>query len=173
MSNPVPERLINFRVYEGNNNLLGVATIELPDIEAMTDTISGAGIAGEIDSPILGHFQSMSTTIAFRTIESGAMKLAGQKSWDITARGSQQINDAGRGEYTSKPVRVSMKGITKRNGLGSFEVGSTTDSEVELEITYLKIFIDNVEVLELDKYNFRYVVDGVNYLASVAEDLGL
>jgi P2 family phage contractile tail tube protein len=173
MSNQIPERLINFRVYQGNDNLLGLATIELPDIEAMTDTISGAGIAGEIDSPILGHFQSMSTTLSFRTIEKGAMNLAGQRSWDITARGSQQVHDAGRGEYSTVPVRVSMKGVTKRNGLGSFEVGSTTDSEVELEVTYLKIFINNVEVLELDKYNFKYVVNGVNYLASVAEDLGL
>jgi P2 family phage contractile tail tube protein len=173
MINPVPERLINFRVYVGNDNLVGVATVELPDIEAMTDTISGAGIAGEIDSPILGHFQSMATTISFRTIEEGAMKLAGQRSWDLTFRGSQQVNDAGNGTLTSVPVRLSMKGVTKRNGLGSFEVGSTTDSEVELELSYLKIFINNTEVLELDKYNFKYVVNGVDYLETVRADLGL
>ena len=56
MVNQVPEKLINFRVYLDGNNLIGVADVELPSIEAMTETVKGAGIAGEIDSPTLGHF---------------------------------------------------------------------------------------------------------------------
>lgn len=56
MSNPVPERLINFRVYVNGNNQAGVATVDLPDLEFMTDTVSGAGIAGEVDSPILAIY---------------------------------------------------------------------------------------------------------------------
>ena len=43
--NKVPERLINFRVYNDGNDLLGVANVDLPSIEAMSDTVSGAGIA--------------------------------------------------------------------------------------------------------------------------------
>ena len=49
--NKVPERLVNFRVYNEGNDLLGVATVDLPSIEAMSDTVSGAGIAGEVESP--------------------------------------------------------------------------------------------------------------------------
>lgn len=173
MINPVPERLINYRVYLEGNNLAGVATADLPDIEAMTDTVSGAGIAGEVDSPILGHFSSMGLTLTFRTITDDGIKLAGQKSHAIELRGSQQVYDAGNGSYETIPVRISVRGIPKRNGLGSLEVGSTTDSEVELELTYMKIFINNVERLEIDKYNFKYVVDGEDYLASVRDDLGL
>ena len=60
--NKVPERLINFRVYNDGNDLLGVANVDLPSIEAMSDTVSGAGIAGEVESPILGHFASMTAT---------------------------------------------------------------------------------------------------------------
>ncbi len=41
--NKVPERLINFRVYNDGNDLLGVANVDLPSIEAMSDTVSGAG----------------------------------------------------------------------------------------------------------------------------------
>ena len=55
-SNKIPERLIGFRVYNDNNDLLGIATVTLPMIEAMTDTVSGAGIAGEVESPVLGHY---------------------------------------------------------------------------------------------------------------------
>lgn len=48
-SNKVPERLINYRVYNESNALLGIATVDLPEIQAMSDTVSGAGIAGEVD----------------------------------------------------------------------------------------------------------------------------
>jgi phage tail tube protein FII len=121
MSNPVPERLVNYRVYLEGNNLAGVATADLPDIEAMSDTVSGAGIAGEVDSPILGHFGSMAITLTFRTITDDGIKLAAQKSHAIELRGSQQVYDAANGNYSTVPVRISMRGVTKRNGLGSFE----------------------------------------------------
>lgn len=173
MSNPVPERLINYRAYLEGGALAGVATVELPDIEAMTDTVSGAGIAGEIDSPILGHFGSMTSTITFRTITDDGMRLSAQKSHALEFRGSQQVYDAANGTYFTVPVRVAMRAIPKRTGLGSLEVGSTTDSENEFELTYLKIVIDNVDRIEIDKYNFKYVVNGVDYLASVRDDLGL
>lgn len=173
MSNIVPERLVNYRVYLTGNALAGVATVDLPDIEAMTDTVSGAGIAGEIDSPILGHFGSMTATINFRTVTPDATKLAAQKSHEIEFRGSQQVYDAGNGTYSTVPIRVAVRAIPKRLGLGSLEVGSTTDTESEFEVTYMKVFVDNAERIEIDKYNFKYVVDGVDYLASVRSDLGL
>ena len=33
-SNKIPERLIGFRVYNDNNDLLGIATVTLPMIES-------------------------------------------------------------------------------------------------------------------------------------------
>lgn len=173
MINPVPERLINFRVYREGNNLVGVATVDMPDIEAMTDTVSGAGIAGEIDSPTLGHLASMAMTITFRTVTEDFAGLAAQTSHALEVRGSQQVYDAGDGVYRTVPIRVAIRGIPKRTALGSFEVSSGTDSELELELTYMKIIVNNRDRIEIDKYNFKYVVDGVDYLQSVRDDLGL
>ena len=51
----VPEKLINFRVYQDGADLLGVADVSLPSLEAMTETVKGAGVAGEVDSPVLGQ----------------------------------------------------------------------------------------------------------------------
>ncbi|MCL6456491.1 MAG: phage major tail tube protein, partial [Gorillibacterium sp.] len=51
MANLVPEKLNDFRVYRDGNNLAGVADIQLPSFENMTETIKGAGIAGEYESP--------------------------------------------------------------------------------------------------------------------------
>lgn len=173
MINPVPERLTNFRVYVDGINQVGVATVDLPDIEVMTDTVSGAGIAGEIDSPVIGHFGSMSATINWRTITGDAARLNAPRAHHLELRGSQQVYEAATGTYFSVPVRVVLKCVPKNYSLGSLEVGSTTDSSSEFEVMYMKIFINNLPRIEIDKYNFKFEVDGINYLAGVRADLGI
>ena len=42
-NNVVPEKLINFRAYNDGNDLLGVTDVQLPSLDAMTETVKGAG----------------------------------------------------------------------------------------------------------------------------------
>lgn len=172
-ANQVPERLIGFRVYNSNNDLLGIATVDLPELEAMTDTVSGAGIAGEVDSPVLGHYASMTTTFTWRTIEKAAMALSRQASHSVDVRGSQQVYDAANGEYSTVPVRAAMKITPKNTTLGTFETGATTDTEQEFEVLYLKLFVNNKAVVEIDKFNYIAKFGDKDSLASVRADLGL
>lgn len=172
MSNPIPERLNNFTLSNDANKMIGIVDLELPSLEAMTDTVSGAGIAGEIDSPTVGHFGSMTTTINFRTITGDVMSLAEQKAHNLTARGSMQIYDAGTGEYKFSNVRVVMKAIPKNLGLGTFAPASATDTSHEFEVNYLKIEIDKKEVVEIDKLNFKAVINGKDFLSAVRQFLG-
>lgn len=172
-SNPVPERLINFRVYNEGNDCLGIATVDLPEIEAMSDTVTGAGIAGEVESPIIGHFSSMTTTFTWRTIEKSAMTLCAQKAHTVDIRGSQQVYDAASGEYNTVAVRATMKIVPKNVTLGSFEPGATTDTEQEFEVLYIKLYVDGKAQLEIDKYNFKAVFGDVDALSKVRTDLGL
>ncbi len=172
-TNKIPERLINYRVYREGNDLIGTANVTLPSIEAMTDTVSGAGIAGEVETPVLGHFGSTTVTLQFRTVDGDMTTLAAQKAHALDIRGSQQVYDASLGEYKTVPVKLVLRGIPKTLNLGSFEPGSTTDSEVELEVTYLKLDIDGKTKLELDKMNYIFKVGETDFLASVRKDLGL
>ena len=172
-SNQIPERLVNFRVYNDSNDLLGIATVDLPEIEAMSDTVSGAGISGEIESPVLGHFGSMTTSFTWRTIEAKAMELAKQKAHHVEIRGSQQVYDASFGTYETVPVRCVMRLVPKTISFGTFEPGATTDTEQEFEVLYIKVFVDGGEVLEIDKYNFVARFNGQDALAGVRADLGI
>ena len=172
-ANAIPERLINYRVYNEANDLLGVASVDLPEIAAMTDTVSGAGIAGEVDSPVLGHFQSMSCTINWRTIEPAAVALAEQRTHALELRGSQQQYDAANGLLGTVPVKVTLRVMPKTMALGSFNVGSTTDSSNEFEVLYMKVAIDGSELVEIDKFNYKAVFNGRDALASVRADLGM
>ena len=70
-------------------------------------------------------------------------------------------------------MRVVMRAIPKNFSLGSLEPGSSTDSSTEFEVIYLKIYVDDKEVVEIDKYNFIAKFGDIDMLESVRQDLGL
>lgn len=173
MSNTIHEKLTNFRVYLDGTDLLGTADVDLPDIEAMTDTVKGAGIAGEVESPVLGHYAPMNLTINWRTITGNTMVLAKPMSHQLELRGSVQLYDAGAGTYSIQSQKVVVKAVPKKTGLGKLDVGVKQDSSSEFECNYIKIWLDGAEKLEIDKYNFICVIDGEDFLAETRTALGL
>ncbi len=173
MSNKIHEKLINFRVYLDGKDQVGTADVQLPDLEAMTDTVKGAGIAGEIESPVLGHYGSLSLTLNWRAITEDTMILTQPKTHHLELRGAIQIKDAGSGTYSTQAQKYVVEAIPKKTGLGKLDVATAQESSSEFECTYLKIFIDGSEKLEIDKYNFICVIDGVDFLAETRTALGL
>ena len=173
MSNKINEVVTNFRVYLDGVDLLGTADVDLPDIEAMTDTVKGAGIAGEVESPIIGHYGAMGLTINWRTITGNVMALAKPKSHQLELRGSIQVKDAAAGTYEIQAQKIVLQVTPKKIGLGKLDVGAKQDTTSEFECSYIKISIDGADVLEIDKYNFICVIDGEDFLAETRTALGL
>lgn len=63
----IPSKINSYNVYNDAERLIGVGDeVTLPDFEAMAETISGAGILGELDDPTVGHFSNMEMEIPFR-----------------------------------------------------------------------------------------------------------
>src|SRR5690554_4594834 len=92
--NPIPDKVVNFNIYNEEEKLVGVSgEVTLPNFEAIAETISGAGIAGEFESPTPGHFGSSQIEIPFRTIYDQSFKMMNPRGQTITLRGSQQIMD--------------------------------------------------------------------------------
>lgn len=168
----IPDKLTNFTAFRNGSEYLGVVDVDLPDLESLSETLSGAGIAGEIDSPLIGHFGSMTTTLNWRVLERANFKLARQEVHQIDFRGSIQTVDATQ-NYIHVPVRVTIRGLPKTTPLGSLSVGGTMDNSNELETIYIKIVYNGETVVEIDKLNFICLIDGVDYLAQVRENLGL
>lgn len=171
--NSVPEKLINFRVYKNDAVFLGVADCELPEVEAMSESVSGSGIAGEFESPVLGHIQSMSCKIKFRTTTRDVVLLNKHEAHLLTFRSAMQQLDAADGVLESVPNKCVMKVLPKKGGLGKLEAGKPMDSEFEGEVIYLKLTIDDQELLEIDKLNCIYKVDGEDQLQTVRTHLGM
>ena len=169
----IPEKLINAKVYKDGEELIGVADVELPEIENLTETISGLGIAGEVESPVLGHFKGMTLKLKWRAETPAAAKLFAPKAHQLDIRASIQEWDQDAGTYSTYPVKVVVKAIPKKGQLGKLEPGKPQDAEQEFEVNYIKVWVKGEEKLEIDKYNFICKIDGVDYLESVRRDLGM
>ena len=129
----VPENLINFRVYEDGGAFLGISDVTLPKLSAMTQTIKGAGLAGELEAPTRGHYGSCEAELNWRTIEKDLLHLAANKALSLDLRGAGQGYDSESGEYTTRKIKILLRGRPKEADLGKLDVGATTDSKTTIE----------------------------------------
>lgn len=172
-ANPIPEKLIGFRVYNEGQDQIGLADVELPEIEFLSETTSGAGVAGEVESPVLGQTKSLTLKLKWRAFNNSSASFLSPRSHLLDLRGSIQRFDAAAGTYEPQAMKVVVRGTPKKGSLGKLEMGKPMDNESELEVTYLKVWLGGTEVLEIDKLNYIYKVDGTDYLASVRANLGI
>lgn len=171
-SNLIPALLTDASIYKDGVGLLGVGSIELPNFEYMTESISGLGIAGEVDAPVVGHMKSMALKIKWNTCNPTATSLLAPQAHQLEIYGSVQNYDAGSGTYEHQPVKIVVKAAPKNVGIGKMEPGKKMEPETELEIYYLKFWQNGKEMVEMDKFNYIFSVLGEDFLSKVRANLG-
>lgn len=172
IGNMVPELINAYNVYL-SGRLLGVSgEVELPELEAITDTIEAAGVLGEIETPATGHFGSAKVKIPFAILHEDVFKLVDTtKALELTLRGSEQFMDRKTGNTEDIPVKIVIRGKATTNTLGTLSKGKKGEPEIEIETLYIKVDVNNSTVLELDKLNFKFVVNGTDLMAKIRKNV--
>ncbi len=173
LGNVIPELVNAFNVYLKGNKLVGVSgEVELPELEAMTETIELAGSLGELETPATGHFSSAKMKIPFAVLHEDLFSLIDTtKPVEITLRGSMQCQDPKTGATDYYPIKIVVRGKATTTTLGVLSKGKKGEPEIELEISYIKVVINNITGLELDKLNFKYVLNGEDMLAKIRKQI--
>ena len=166
--NGIPEVIHDFNMYLSGKKLLGITgEVVLPDFESLTEEISGAGILGTYETPMIGRYGSMEQEIPFRVLNDSYFRLIDPSSpVDLTLRGSIQYTRQNTGAVDYMGMRVVMRGRSKKLSPGTVKNG-TMESAITLELTYIKIELDGVERIELDKINPKFRVNGRDLLAKI------
>ena len=172
-TNEVNQQNINYEVFVDGNRYLGTASVDLPELNYMTSEIKGAGIAGQIDMPTLGHVENLECTLHWRSIFEKPVDLVTRDAIQLSLRGAMQMYDAGTGVRRALPVRCECRALLAGTTLGKLEPSEQTDTESKLVLDYVKIIIDGVEKFEHDTFNFIHKINGVDILADVRKALGL
>lgn len=172
-SNIIPSVLINANIYNEGRALLGVGTVELPDFEFMTESVSGLGIAGELDLPVLGHFKSLTMSIKWNSTCAESISLLAPETHRLAIYASVQSWNAGTGKFEPVPVRVTTLAVPKKSGVGKFEPGKKMEPGSDFELSYVKMSMNGIVRLEIDKVNFICAINGVDYLSTVRTHMGM
>jgi uncharacterized protein len=173
MSNKVPEMLINYSMFLDGTRQIGTVDVALPNIQAVTQSIQGAGIAGVADVPVLGHVQDMVMTVNFRIATAEVRLLLPQKYLHIEFWGALQHLDASNGEHEVIDHKVVVKAIVKGDNLGTLNPGELQGRALEFNVIYLKETVGGELIREFDKFNFKYDVGGQDFLSNVRSAIGL
>jgi uncharacterized protein len=168
MSNPIPEKVVNYNVYDDTEKLIGISgEVTLPNLEVMSEAVSGAGILGEYESPTPGHFGSMTIEIPFRTLFQKSFSLMKHRGRALVLRAAQQSYDVSQGVVSHRGLKITIKGLPKGLELGKLAVGAPTETKNTLEVLYLKIEEDGKKLLEVDKLNFVCEIDGEDLVGNI------
>lgn len=165
----IPEIINNFNAYNNGNVLIGVSgAVSLPSFDAITETISGAGILGEYETAIAGFYSSMQQEVPFRILDTDIFSLMDPSALvDLTFRASAQSTVKATGAIDYKGMRVVERGRLKGFTPGTLEMGKQMGASVTLELLYIMVEVGGKKMLEYDKLNSVFVVNEKDLLEKV------
>lgn len=166
------QSVINFAVYEDSNEYVGMAQVTMPDLTAIVQSISGAGIAGNVESVILGHYDAMTLGLNFRTTTPQSVKLSEPRRHTIDLRVAVQNEDLIQGQIVVGKEKHIMVVIPKSTKGGTVAPAAPTGGSGEYAVHYWATYIEGRKVREIDPQIFVCEIDGLDYLADVRKALG-
>ena len=167
--NGIPEVINNWNSYNKGNKLIGVTgSVTLPNLDAITEEITGAGILGSYETGIIGHYGSIEQEVPFRMLEEDIFSLMDPtQSVDLTFRASSQYTDRQTGAIDYKGMRIVEKGRFKGFSAGKLEAGKAMEGTLKLELLYFMVELNGKKLVELDKLNDVFIVNGKDMLEKV------
>ncbi|MDE7017170.1 MAG: phage major tail tube protein [Lachnospiraceae bacterium] len=174
-SNVMPELINNYQIFNDAKRLLGVSgEVELPNLESLTESLEVAGALGELEVPATGQYKSIKLKIPFAILYDDVFDITDTtEAVKFTLRASEQFSNSETYNTDYKPMKIVVRGKPLVINLGKLAKGKKGEPHVELEIYYIKIVIDGVTELELDKMGFKFVLHGKDMLAKIRKQVGL
>lgn len=168
----ITNKTINYALRATNQNgslelIDDSSDLSLPSIEKLSDTIKGAGIMGEIDLPTFGQLGSMVFAISNRADNAQYAMLSRPGQIKFEVAWVTDVFDSSNVNVGLQANKVFMTTINKKYEAGKIEVGAGADGTSEFEVIYYRKITDGREVLLIDKLNYKYVVNGIDYMDSL------
>lgn len=144
---------------------------ELPSIEFGSTEVKGAGVLGTVDMPSPTQINAMTFKISSRSVNKKTAALAKPGKQNLELR---FVRDVVQSDGTIVPAssKIFITGVIKKYEPGKVEQGATMDGSLEFEVLRYRQVIEGEEVLLIDKFNYQYVVNGVDHMAAIRAILG-
>ena len=172
MANLTPT-VVNFKMYDQEEDFVGIAQITLPTLSFMTQAVRGSGIMGEINVAIISELQSMQVQLQMLTLTEQGIKLMEHKIHTWEFREVQQTIDGTTGEHDVVDVKHVMRIFPISMDGGTLQPQSVSNPNITATVFYWAEYRDGVKVLELDPLNYICFINGVDYAAKIRKAMGM
>ena len=173
MSRRIPTLTSQLNVYvDGGQKLLGLATVTYPNFEAITETITGAGIMGEMVIISSGQFSAMELVMSFRHLLDDPMNYAVGKAYTFDCRTAIGYEDPTSYDIGQANERFSVRGPVKGINPGTRAPNAAADATISVACRRIEWFVDGAEKLLWDQHNVIYRHNGVDMYAPVRSIVG-
>ncbi len=173
MATQQPAAYIQLEMYEGKNRFLGLASVMLPEITNVCVSINGVGLMGNMEVPVIGMLENMVLSANFLTTTDATVKLMTPVKHQLELRTVEEywdVENAETGTWADKFVTIVRPKSIKP---GTVAPMSAADTSGEFDVYYYAAYKKGRTLWEIDKRNMKFVVNGVDYMASIRKDLGL
>lgn len=167
-----PEACIDFEVYEDAHNFVGIAQGVLPDINFLTQQITGAGIAGNIEAVLIGMVDAMTLQLQFRSTTGAAVSLMKPVKHNLDLRVAEQYWDTTKAEKSVQADKYVMTAMPKNFSPGTVAPAAAADANGEYSVYYYAAYKDGKKLWEIDPWNYICEIGGVDYMKDVRKALG-
>lgn len=165
-------RVTNSNVYINGASLLGKAEeIDLPKIITKMAEHKALGMMGVIELPT--GFEKMEARIKWNAVYGDIMaKMANPyETHSLQCRGNIENYTAG-GRTGQVPYVCFFRGQFKELPAGNFKQHDNVEMESRLAVTYCKVEINSVSIVEFDVLANIFKVNGVDVLATYKANIG-
>ena len=164
--------VINYRMYEDSEDYLGLVQVTLPSLQMITQTVKGAGLAGEIETVIIGQMKAMQIQFQLMVLTRQGINLTEQRIHTWEFREAQQQVNGQTGMHSVEEVKHIMRTFPKQMDGGTLQPQGTTNPNLAAAVYYWAEYRDGKKVLELDPFNYICYINNHDYLADVRKALG-
>ena len=165
------QSVINFAVYEDGTEYYGMASVQMPTLSNLTQSLSGAGISGNIEEVVLGHQDAMTVTLNFHTTTPQSIALSEPRRHTIDLRIANEEEDPVTNALTVPSEKHVMVVIPKTHNVGQIAPAQPTNASGEYAVEYINVFLDGRPVIEYDPFNYVCRIGGADILGSVRSDI--
>lgn len=168
----VPEALANYKVYSmDGEEIRGIAEeLSLSELSQEVAEVKGAGLLGSYDAVLVGNFGKIEQEIKWRTLHTSMGKMLNpMKQSGFVVRGALQCLNTETNLTEFAQVKYTVKGRAQALNPGTMTIGGLMNASIKISATAIKLELNDEVMLDLDKLNGRYIVDGVDIMKKVMD----
>lgn len=167
----LPRKLKNFNLFVNGESFAGlVPEVTLPKLSRKTEEYRGGGMSGPVQSNLgLEGLEMQWTSAGY--LHSLLAQWGTSTTGGILLRfaGALQADDSG--EISS--LEVIVRGYHKEIDPGNAKPGEKTEIKVTSALSYYKVSLNGVPVIEIDMVNMIEIINGVDLAAAERLAIGL